>query len=63
LGAEHPDVAVTLNNLAITYNRVGDVGRAAVAYTEAIRIFDRSLGPGHPKTVSCRTNRARTGVG
>ena len=59
LGPGHPDLAVTLNNLAVLRKRQGDVAAAAALYAEAVAIFERSLGADHPKTVTCRANAAR----
>ena len=59
LGPRHPDLAVTLNNLALAWRRREDFDRAAALYLEATGIFEESLGVDHPKTGTCRANAAR----
>jgi Flp pilus assembly protein TadD len=59
LEPEHPDLAITLNNLAVVRQRRGDVAGAAVLYAAAVEIFERSLGVDHPKAVTCRANTTR----
>jgi Flp pilus assembly protein TadD len=61
LGPNHADLALTLNNLAVTHRRRGDRAAAATLYGEAMAIFDRGLGPDHPKTKSCRRNAEALG--
>jgi tetratricopeptide (TPR) repeat protein len=56
LGSNHADLALTLNNLAVTHRRRGDRAAAARLNAEAAAIFERALGPDHPKTRTCRRN-------
>jgi hypothetical protein len=48
LGAEHPDVANTLNNLAVVCERQEKVAEAEQGYRRAHAIAVTSLPPGHP---------------
>lgn len=59
LGSQHPDVAVTLNNLGFVHKRRGDFTRATTAYLAATAIMERALGTAHPKAIACRANYAR----
>lgn len=56
LGSRHVDVAVTLNNLAFVYRRLGNPERAGATYLLALEIFTDALGESHPKTIACREN-------
>lgn len=58
LGPNHPDVAMTLNNLAVVYKSQGKLGQAELLYQRALAIFEKVLEPHHPKIVTCRTNYA-----
>jgi len=59
LGAQHPDVAMTLNNLAVLLKANGQREAAAQLYQRALQIFEQTLGPEHPKVITCRENYAR----
>lgn len=48
LGAEHPDVAVSLNNLATLYYTKNDYGHAEPLYQRALSIREKALGAEHP---------------
>ena len=56
LGAEHPDVATSLNNLAGLYRSQGRYEEAEPLYQMAVAIAERSLGAEHPNTVTIRNN-------
>ena len=58
LGADHPDVAMTLNNLAVLLKKREKYEEAAALYGRALAIFEAALGPDHPKVVTCRKNHA-----
>ena len=48
-GAEHPDVAMSLNNLATLYQDQGRYGEAeAACAARALAIMEQRLGPDHP---------------
>ena len=51
-------MAVTLNNLAVLYKSEGRLDEAAALYHRALSIFERTLGPEHPKAITCRKNSA-----
>ena len=59
LGAEHPDVAMTLNNLAVFYKSRQKLDEAAQLYRRALAIFEAALPPTHPKVTACRENYER----
>jgi hypothetical protein len=58
LGSKHPDVAMTLNNLAVLGKSRGRYVEAEAMYRRALAIFEQSLGTAHPKVITCRKNFA-----
>nr|MDZ8043395.1 tetratricopeptide repeat protein [Nostoc sp. DedQUE02] len=54
LGDEHPDIANSLNNLAVLYNLQGRYSEAEPLYIEALEIAEQRLGANHPNTITCR---------
>jgi tetratricopeptide (TPR) repeat protein len=48
LGPEHPDVALSLNNLANVYRDQGRYAEAEPMHKRALAIKERALGPDHP---------------
>jgi tetratricopeptide (TPR) repeat protein len=48
LGADHPDVAQSLNNLAELYEAMGRYGEAEPLYLRALDIQSRTLPEEHP---------------
>jgi tetratricopeptide (TPR) repeat protein len=44
LGEEHPDVAQSLNNLALLYNSQGRYSEAEALYKQALELKRRNLG-------------------
>ena len=58
LGPEHPDLAVTLNNLAVLCKSQGDYQQAEAMYRRALAILEKAFDPHHPKVISCRKNFA-----
>ena len=48
LGSSHPDLAITLNNLAFVCEQTGQVDEAERGYRRAHAIAVASLSPGHP---------------
>ena len=61
LGAEHPDAALSLNNLGGLLRRQGDLAAARSYYERALAIFEARLGPDHPSTKIVRKNLAALG--
>jgi tetratricopeptide (TPR) repeat protein len=59
LGSDHPDVALTCNNLAVLYRAQGRYGDAAAFYQRTLAIFAQVHGPTHPSVVACRENYAQ----
>ncbi len=58
LGAEHPSVATTLNNLAVLYYKQGKFEEAARAFERIITIIEKALGPEHPNLAVAMSNYA-----
>jgi tetratricopeptide (TPR) repeat protein len=58
LGSIHPDVAMTLNNMAVLSKTRGRYVEAEAMYRRAMAIFEQSLGTAHPKVIICRKNFA-----
>ena len=44
LGPDHPDVAQTLNNLALLYYNQGRYAEAEPLYKRALAIYEKALG-------------------
>ena len=59
-GPEHPDTAVALGNLALTYERLAQHERAAPLRMRALAIYENNLGPEHPRTALALSNLAAT---
>jgi hypothetical protein len=56
LGPDHPDVATTLNNLALMLERLGHVKEAGQCYRRAHAIAAAALGPDDPIVQVSRAN-------
>jgi tetratricopeptide (TPR) repeat protein len=52
LGAQHPDLARSLNNLGATQYRLGDFGAAEKSYVRAIRIIEETQGSLSPRLLA-----------
>jgi tetratricopeptide (TPR) repeat protein len=50
LGPDHPEVANTLNNLAVLLEARGDYTEAEPLYRRALAIDEKALRPNHPTT-------------
>jgi len=48
LGPDHPDVAISLNDLANVYSHEGRYADAETMFERALTIAERALGPDHP---------------
>ncbi|MGI2909795.1 tetratricopeptide repeat protein, partial [Tolypothrix sp. VBCCA 56010] len=48
LGEEHPDVAMSYNNLALLYESQGRYSEAEPLYQKALQLYQRLLGEEHP---------------
>jgi tetratricopeptide (TPR) repeat protein len=58
LGPEHPDVAVSLNNMASLYYVQGQYAKAGLLYQRALAIYEKTLGSDHPNVATCQENYA-----
>ena len=58
LGPEHPDTALSLNNLALLYDSQANYPAAVPLYQRALKINEKILGPEHPDTASSLNNLA-----
>ena len=52
MGDEHPDTALSLNNLAGLYRVQGKYKQAELLFQCALAIREQQLGPDHPDTAS-----------
>jgi CHAT domain-containing protein/Tfp pilus assembly protein PilF len=57
-GPEHPDTAVTLNNLAELYETMGEYARAEPLLQQALQIRKKAFGPEHPDIALSLNNLA-----
>ena len=58
MGAEHRDVANSLNNLAELYRAQGNYAQAEPLYQRALTIWEKALGPEHPQVATVLENYA-----
>ena len=58
LGANHPDVGQTLNNLALVYRAQGKYSEAEGLYKRALAIREKALGANHPDVGQTLNNLA-----
>ena len=58
VGPYHPDVAVSLNNLALLYNNQGHYAQAEPLYKRSLKIYEKALGPYHPSVATSLENLA-----
>ena len=56
--ADHPDVAMTLNNLASLCRAQDPPVEADALYRRALSIFEPALPAEHPNLATCRENHA-----
>jgi tetratricopeptide (TPR) repeat protein len=57
-GENHPDVATSLNNLAVLYESQGRYEEAEPLYLQALELMQRLLGENHPDVASPLNNLA-----
>ncbi|HVV52589.1 MAG TPA: tetratricopeptide repeat protein, partial [Polyangia bacterium] len=55
-GRHHPDVALTVNNLAVLERDGGRLARAEALFRRAADSFGRTLGARHPHRILARQN-------
>lgn len=58
LGLEHPDVAQSLNNLALLYKAQGNYSEAEPLFQRSLAIQEKVLGPEHPDVAQSYNNLA-----
>ena len=58
VGPNHPDVATSLNNLALLYRTQGDYAKAEPLYKRSLAIREKALGPDHPDVATSLENLA-----
>ena len=58
LGPDHPDVAISLNDLANLYQRQSRYADAEMLYKRSLAISERALGPDHPDVAASLNNLA-----
>jgi hypothetical protein len=56
LGADHPNVATSLNNLAPLYESQGRYSEAEPLYLRSLQIFEQRFGVAHPSKFTVREN-------
>ena len=58
LGPDHPNVATSLNNLAVLYKTQGRYADAEPLYKRSLAIREKALGPDHPDVATSLNNLA-----
>ena len=58
LGPDHPDVAVSLNNLGQLYEAEGRYADAEPLFKRSLAIWEKALGPDHPDVAASLNNLA-----
>ena len=58
VGPDHPDVAASLNNLALLYEAQGEYAKAEPLYKRSLAIKEKTLGPDHPDVATSLENLA-----
>ncbi|WP_164928885.1 CHAT domain-containing tetratricopeptide repeat protein [Gloeobacter violaceus] len=58
LGPEHPEVAKSLNNLALLYTERGEYAEAEPLFRRALAIREKAFGPEHPEMAKSLNNLA-----
>ena len=58
VGPDHPDVATSLNNLAVLYKAQGQYAQAEPLYKRSLAIWEKALGPDHPDVATSLNNLA-----
>ena len=58
VGSDHPDAAMSLNNLEMPYNTRGLYAKAEPLYKRSLAICEKTLGPDHPNVAMSLNNLA-----
>lgn len=61
MGLEHPEIAITMNNLALVLRAMGKIEAAQALFTQALSVFEKTVGAEHPNTMLCRQNAESVG--
>ena len=56
LSPDNPDTTISLNNLALLYNSQCLYDKAGPIFTRTLAIYEKTVGPNHPTTVTFRRN-------
>jgi tetratricopeptide (TPR) repeat protein len=56
LGTQHPNTAITYNNIGFVYDNQGDYPKALAFYQKALKIREKVLGIEHPDTATTYNN-------
>jgi tetratricopeptide (TPR) repeat protein len=56
LGSDHPDIALSLNNLGILFQKMGNLLEAKLCFERALVIRENTLEPDHPHTALSLNN-------
>jgi tetratricopeptide (TPR) repeat protein len=54
LGPDHPDAAITVQQIADLYRGQGRLAEAQALYERALQVFSAALGPEHPRSITAR---------
>ena len=57
-GSDHPDVALSFNNIGVVYEKKGDFENALVQNQKALEIRTRVFGSDHPDVATSYQNLA-----
>ena len=52
LGSEHPDIGISLNNLAGLYRAQGRYAEAEPLFRRSLGVIEKALGPEHPDAIT-----------
>ena len=52
LGPDHPDIAISLTNLAFLYHAQARYAEAEALFRRALAIIEQAVGPAHPKVAA-----------
>ena len=55
---DHPDIAHSMNNLALTLYHLGQLGKSEALFASALAIYRRLLPPNHPRVTNCERGLA-----
>jgi tetratricopeptide (TPR) repeat protein len=56
LAPEHPDIAISLGNIAVYLDEVGQLDEAVAEGARAVALLEHGYGPEHPRTALARSN-------